>query len=351
MKNNKLIGFFSMLCGVVGCTANGFQSMSVEEFGQAIADKEVVVLDVRTFEEYAKGHLPGAVLLDMQQPDFRVKASSRLPKACTVAVYCRTGNRSKMAARMLAEEGFRVIELDKGYQEWVKARKDVTNEEVDTFVTAEGLRVSFHCIKHGSLRIQVGTQWIYIDPVGEAAQPVTDYSAFPKADAILVTHEHYDHLDKQAIDQLLMPGTQVITNPRSNEQLGGQCQALCNGEKTLLFGKYMLEAVPAYNYSADKLAFHPKGRDNGYILTVDNLRIYVAGDTEDIPELSDVHDIDIAFLPCNLPYTMTPQQFAQAARKINPKVVFPYHYGQTDIQSVLPLLEGTGIEVRIRSYQ
>ena len=95
-----------------------------------------------------------------------------------------------------------------------------------------------------------------------------------------------------------------------------------------------VEAVPAYNTTEGHLQFHPKGRDNGYILTLDGLRIYVAGDTEDIPEMADIKDIDIAFLPCNQPYTMTTDQLVKAAKMVKPKVLFPYHYGQTDVSGL-----------------
>jgi L-ascorbate metabolism protein UlaG (beta-lactamase superfamily) len=97
--------------------------------------------------------------------------------------------------------------------------------------------------------------------------------------------------------------------------------------------------------------FHPKGRDNGYILTIDGLRIYIAGDTEDIPEMADIKDIDIAFLPCNQPYTMTTEQLVKAAKIIKPKVLFPYHYGQTDVKNLPEQLKADGIDVRIRHYE
>ena len=99
------------------------------------------------------------------------------------------------------------------------------------------------------------------------------------------------------------------------------------------------------------MQFHPKGRDNGYILTLDGLRIYVAGDTEDVPEMADIKDIDIAFLPCNQPYTMTPAQLVRAAKVIKPKVLFPYHYGQTDVGNIPSLLKDEAIDVRIRHYE
>ena len=130
----------------------------------------------------------------------------------------------------------------------------------------------------------------------------------------------------------------------------GSGKVMANGDK-LQLADVSVEAVPAYNFTAGREQFHPKGRDNGYILTIDGLRIYIAGDTEDIPEMAQIKDIDIAFLPCNQPYTMTPDQLVRAAKVIKPKVLFPYHYGQTDLSSIPAQLEGTGIDVRIRHYE
>lgn len=181
--------------------------------------------------------------------------------------------------------------------------------------------------------------------------PKTDYGAFPKADLILITHEHADHFDPKTIQTLSAPATRLITNKRCADMLG-YGEVMANGDsKTLHALGLTVEAVPAYNTSPDRLQFHPKGRDNGYILTIDGLRIYIAGDTEDIPEMKQLGTVDIAFLPCNLPYTMTPEQLARAAKMIAPKVLFPYHYGQTDINRVKTLLEGSGIDVRIRAYR
>lgn len=221
---------------------------------------------------------------------------------------------------------------------------------VDDFSAPNGTKVSFHCIKHGSLSINVGEKWIYIDPVTDRVQPVTDYTTMPKADYILVTHEHGDHLDAKAIEQLTKEGTKLIVNPRSSEILGGKGEVMANGDSKKI-DAWKVDAVPAYNISADKQQFHPKGRDNGYVLTIEGLRIYIAGDTEPIPEMKDIKNIDIAFLPCNLPFTMAPEQLSEAAKVISPKVLFPYHYGKTDIQQVVKLLEGSGIDVRIRQYQ
>lgn len=336
----------------ISCNAQtAYQSVEVADFNKAIADNNIVRLDVRSAEEYATGHIEGAINIDVRKPDFEAQSLQTLPKEKTIALYCRTGNRSKMAADILAKKGYQLIELDNGIMGWSRAGQPVTKEEVDLFTTPKGTLVKMHCIKHGTVRMQIGDKWIYVDPVISAVQPTTDFTAMPKADYILITHEHFDHLDSVAIRQLTQEGTQLIINPRSSEILGGAGDVMKNGDKKKLEKNWSISAVPAYNTSADKQQFHPKGRDNGYVLTVEGMNIYIAGDTEDIEEMKKLKGIDVAFLPCNLPYTMTPEQLAKAAKTIKPKVLFPYHYGQTDIQQVVKLLEGSGIEVRIRQYQ
>ena len=226
---------------------------------------------------------------------------------------------------------------------------DALDFQTDTFKTKESKAVTITAIKHASLRIQYDGLEIQVDPVAKYA-PETDYTKFPKADVILVTHEHFDHFDREAIAVLQKDGTQVIANPAVQKMLGSGT-ALNNGESRVLAKGIKLDAVPAYNTTPGHTQFHPKGRDNGYVLTIDGLRIYIAGDTEDIPEMAALKDIDVAFLPCNQPYTMTPEQVAKAARTIKPKVLFPYHYSQTPIKNVVELLAGSGIDVRIRNYQ
>ena len=223
------------------------------------------------------------------------------------------------------------------------------NYQTDTFKTKGGKEVVITAIKHASLRIQYDGLEIQVDPVAEFA-PATDYSKFPKADVILVTHEHFDHFDRDTIATLRKGGTQIIANPAVQKMLGFGT-ALANDESHALAKGIALDAVPAYNTTPGHTQFHPKGRDNGYVLTIDGLRIYIAGDTEDIPEMAKLKDIDVAFLPCNQPYTMTPEQVAKAARTIKPKVLFPYHYSQTPVKRVAELLADTSIDVRIRNYQ
>ena len=131
----------------------------------------------------------------------------------------------------------------------------------------------------------------------------------------------------------------------------GYGNVMANGDHKEVAPDITVYAVPAYNTTDGHLQFHPKGRDNGFIFNIDGLRIYVAGDTEDIPEMADIHDIDIAFMPCNQPYTMTPDQLVKAARMVKPKVLFPYHYGQTDVSGIPTALQAYGIDVRIRHYE
>ena len=221
--------------------------------------------------------------------------------------------------------------------------------EVDEFTTKSGKTIRFHALVHASIWIEYDRREIEIDPVRKLGNKTIDYTAMPKADFVFVTHEHGDHFDKEAIKLLSKEGTQLIMNKRCADMYG-PCGVLGNYQSAM-FGDIKVDAVPAYNMTEGRTQFHPKGRDNGYILTIDGLRIYIAGDTEDIPEMSNVKNIDIAFLPCNQPYTMTTSQLVRAAKIIKPKVLFPYHYGQTDVSGIASQLKGEGIDVRIRHYE
>ena len=217
----------------------------------------------------------------------------------------------------------------------------------DSFRTPAGKELTITFIRHGSLLLSYAGKQIQVDPVSEYA----DYSTFPKADLILITHAHGDHLDLKAIEALRKTETAVIANPESAEKVGATAQVMRNGDSQTWQG-VRIEAVPAYNTTEGRDKFHPKGRDNGYVFDFDGFRVYIGGDLEDIPELSDLKAIDVAFLPVNQPYTMTPEQAARAARVIQPKVFYPYHYSQTPVAETLPaLLEGSGVELRIRALQ
>jgi len=216
--------------------------------------------------------------------------------------------------------------------------------EKDTIATSKGnLVITF--IGHASLMIQAGNRIIYTDPVMKEA----DYSTFPKADLILVTHEHVDHFDKKAIDFITQPLTVTLIS-QSCKGMIDLALMFVNGQKET-FGDIKIEAVPAYNIvhkRSDGIPYHPKGNGNGYVINYGGKRIYVAGDTENIPEMAKLKHIDIAFLPMNIPYTMTPQMVADGAKSFMPTILYPYHYSETNPQLIADLLKDSTIKVRIR---
>lgn len=220
------------------------------------------------------------------------------------------------------------------------------NYPVETLVSKDGKQINITLFKHASLAIEYDGEEIYIDPVTKVADTDIDYSTMPKADYILVTHEHWDHLDPKAIKELSKPSTQIILNATSEKQLG-KGTIIGNWQEMNLADGIKLEAVPAYNTTPGREKFHPKGNGNGYILTIDGTRIYIAGDTEDIPEMSQIKDIDLAFLPVNQPYTMTIDQAEKAALTIKPKMLIPYHFGDTPVAQLKERLdkENSGIQV------
>lgn len=220
------------------------------------------------------------------------------------------------------------------------------NAQSDVFTTRSGKTVEFNFIKHASFEIIYDSLHIQVDPVSQLP-PATTYSQFHKADLILVTHEHIDHYDENAIDTLSREGTVVVLNGRCAAMLR-RGTALANGNSVQLRRDITVDAVPAYNTTPEHTKFHPKGRDNGYVLTLDGFRIYIAGDTEDIPELNNLRNIDVAFLPCNQPYTMTLNQLVNAVGMIKPKVVYPYHYNDTQVSRLPKMLKGTDTDLRIR---
>lgn len=215
----------------------------------------------------------------------------------------------------------------------------------DVIQTSEGdLTITF--IGHGTLMFKLGESVIHIDPWSRVA----DYDGLPKADLILVTHEHGDHLDTGAIEAVTKDNTTLVLTAACAEQLEGGI-VLQNGDTRTIEG-VVVEAVPAYNLlhlRPDGSPFHPKGVGNGYVLTFGDTRVYVAGDTENTPEMKGLVDIDVAFLPMNLPYTMDPEMVADAAKAFRPRILYPYHYGETDSSELERLLaDEEDIEVRIR---
>ena len=216
---------------------------------------------------------------------------------------------------------------------------------IQEFTTPTGAKVQVAMIHHGSIALRYKGFQIQVDPVAKMGESTVDYSSFPKADCILITHEHGDHLDPDAIAALSKDGTRLLLNPSSQKKLG-RGEAVANGD-TLRVGPVGIIAVPAYNITEDHLQFHPKGRDNGYILDFDGFRIYVSGDTEDIDEMASFGPVDVAFLSANQPYTMTTTQCVEAAMVLDPKVLIPYHLSDTDMQEIKDVLDSndSGIEV------
>lgn len=220
--------------------------------------------------------------------------------------------------------------------------------ERDVFPTAQGeLAITF--IGHASLMFEFAGKTIHIDPTAQEG----DYTVLPKADLVLVTHEHGDHLDPSALSLIHKDGSLVLVSRSCAGKIPGAIVMSNGDEKT--FQGTTVEAVPAYNIVHKRQngqPFHPKGNGNGYVITFGDKKIYVAGDTEDIPEMKALTGIDIAFLPMNVPYTMTPEMVAHAAGLFSPKILYPYHYGETDTAKLRKLLAGeTGIEVRVRNMR
>ncbi|MCL5269929.1 MAG: MBL fold metallo-hydrolase [bacterium] len=219
---------------------------------------------------------------------------------------------------------------------------------MDTIKTSAGdLRITF--IGHATLMFEFGGKVIHVDPWTKLA----DYAALPKADLILVTHEHADHLDPAAVKMLRKDtATTVVVNRTAAARLPG-AMVMKDGDTRVAQG-IKIEAVPAYNIVHERAPgqpFHPRGDGNGYVLAFGDRRVYVAGDTENTPEMKALRGIDVAFLPMNLPYTMTPEMVADAARAFKPRILYPYHFGQTDTARLGELLKGTGIDLRIRKME
>ena len=220
--------------------------------------------------------------------------------------------------------------------------KNIPKYATDTIKDKEGNNITFTFFKHASLSITIGEQHIYTDPVSEYAK----YAQLPKADVVLISHSHYDHFDRAAVDDITSRHSVVICDKTPAEALDGEAVVMTPGMRAEVEGGILIEAVAAYNTTEGHTDFHPKEREDcGYIITLDSgTRIYVAGDTEPTPEMLALEDIDIAFLPVNQPYTMTVDQAVEAIKAIRPKIFYPYHYGEveekTDIERLKRELEG-----------
>src|SRR5690242_8665787 len=214
----------------------------------------------------------------------------------------------------------------------------------ESFSTSKGT-LEVTPIQHASLMIRAGGKVMYIDPAQGS------YDGRPQADYILITDIHGDHLAPKIIDQLKKPDT-VILAPKAVAATVTSATVISNGESKTI-GDFKVEAIPMYNLTRGPAAgqlYHDKGRGNGYIVTYGGKRFYFSGDTEAIPEMKALKNIDVAFVCMNLPFTMTPQEAAEAVRAFHPAIVYPYHYMGSDLNAFAKALEGSGIDVRTRNW-
>lgn len=198
----------------------------------------------------------------------------------------------------------------------------------DMFETDAG-PVTVHPVHHASIVLETPVGVIYVDPVGDPSE----YEGMPPADLILITHEHGDHYNAETLAAVKGENTQLITNPAVFDMLSDEmktnAQSMENGASASLTD-LQIDAIPAYNMTEERQNFHPEGRDNGYVLTMDAFKIYISGDTEDIPAMRELEDVDLAFVCMNLPFTMTAEAAADAVKEFAPTYVYPYHYRGRD---------------------
>ncbi len=222
----------------------------------------------------------------------------------------------------------------------------------DTIETPQG-KLEVTPIEHATFVLQWGGKTIFVDPTQGGAA----FASYGKADVVLVTDLHGDHLDPATLAAVRAPATTLVVPAAVAEKLGadkGNAKVLANGEK-IAVGDIAIEAVPMYNLTAERKAFHTKGRGNGYVVSLGGKRIYISGDTEDIPEMRALENIDVAFVCMNLPYTMDVEHAASAVLEFKPKVVYPYHYrgkgGLSDVEKFKSLVAADkGIEVRLLQW-
>ncbi|MCB9992255.1 MAG: MBL fold metallo-hydrolase [Hyphomicrobiaceae bacterium] len=223
-------------------------------------------------------------------------------------------------------------------------------EMSNTIPSASG-EITVLPVNHASLVLVAPGLTLYSDPVGDPSL----YADLPTPDLVLVTHEHGDHFNVDTLRGITGRDTPLVTNPavfsKLPEDLQARATAIANNNM-LLFGDMRINAIPAYNTTPDRLNYHPQGRDNGYVLSLDGATVYIAGDTEDTPEMRSLTGVDLAFVPMNLPYTMDVDQAAAGVLAFAPKVVYPYHYRGSDTAAFKALVDagGKGIEVRLHDW-
>ncbi len=213
-------------------------------------------------------------------------------------------------------------------------------------IPASGGTIAITPINHATLQIAFGAHVIDVDPVAQG-----NYTSLSAPDIILVTDIHGDHLDPATVGKLKKATTKVVAPAAAAARLDGAI-VIANGETKTVDG-VSIEAVPMYNLARGPAAgrlYHDKGRGNGYIVTLGGKRIYIAGDTECIPEMKALKNIEVAFVPMNLPYTMPSSEAAECVKAFKPKIVYPYHYAGSDPDDFAVALKDSGIEVRIRDW-
>lgn len=210
----------------------------------------------------------------------------------------------------------------------------------------DGGEITINPIAHASFVMRTPSLTIYNDPTG----PKSAYEGHPAPDLILITHQHEDHFQPATLTAIVGADTRLVVNPvvmrLLPEELKAKATALANGEKTSV-GSIEIEAIPAYNTTKGRKGYHPQGRDNGYVLTLGGKRVYIAGDTEDIPEMRALKDIYIAFVPMNLPYTMDLDQAASAVAAFKPEFVYPYHHSRGNMQAFIEKVAAAAPDTKV----
>jgi L-ascorbate metabolism protein UlaG (beta-lactamase superfamily) len=229
----------------------------------------------------------------------------------------------------------------------------------DSIPAATGGPIIVQPIHHATLAMSWNGRTIYVDPAPAPGAPegstgAAAFKGLPAANIILVTDIHGDHFHAPTLAELAGPNTRIVAPQavidQMPEPLKAKTTAVANGQ-TVTVDTIPIEGVPMYNVTEDRLKFHNKGRGNGYIVTLGGERVYIAGDTEAHPEMRGLKDIDVAFVPMNLPYTMTPEQAAEGVLAFSPRIVYPYHFGQSDVAAFAKLVaKNPNIEVRQRTW-